>query len=175
MNDHRAPYVEIMLLLRQWDNGLQQEDTSPLMQLRQYEAEEISSALSAILSHAEDDMRLIAVDAAPHLVPREVMIDLLVPGLSDARSSVRWSICKVFQKYPDPRVIERVLSVLQNDGNPHVRVAAVDVLCEVGDARSLPVLAYAMEHDWEKNYEGRTVAQAAEEAIAAIQKRLNAA
>lgn len=174
MNDHLEPYVDIMLLLRQWDDGLQQAETSSLIQLRQYDPQDISSALSAILRYAEDDMRLIAVDAAPHLVPREVMIDLLLPGLSDARSSVRWSICKVFQKNPDPRVIQPVLSVLQMDENPHVRVAAIDVLCEVGDAQSLPVLAYAMEHDRGENYEGRTVAQAAEEAIAAIQKRIKA-
>jgi HEAT repeat protein len=65
-----------------------------------------------------------------------------------------------------------MIQVLENDENPHVRVVAADVLCEIGDAKALPALAHAAEQDTGKNYEGRTVAQAAREAIATIEERL---
>ncbi len=172
MDDHLAPYTDILLLLRQWENGLQKENAPQLLQLRQFDLTEISSAISAILAFADVDMRLIAVEALPHIVPLDVMIELLIPALADTRSSVRWSVCKIFERYPDPRVVQAIIGVLQTDENPHVRVVAADVLCEIGDVQALAALSYAAEHDLEKNYEGRTVASAAGEAMASIQERM---
>ena len=172
MDDHLAPYADILMLLRQWNEGLQQREAPQIHLLRQYEVTEIVEAMSAILVFAEAEMRLTAMEALPYIVPLEAMVDLLVPCLSDARSSIRWSICKLFGQYPDPRATLSMIEVLQSDENPHVRVVAADALCEIGDARALPALLHAAEHDREKNYEGRTVAQAASEAIASIKERM---
>lgn len=172
MNDHLALYADILLLLQQWNEGLQQPEAPQILLLRQYDVAEISRAISAILTFAEAETRLIAVEVLPHIVPRDVMIDLLLFALADERSSIRWSVCKLFERYPDPRVVFPIMDVLQNDDNSHIRVVAADVLCEIGDARAIPALSHAVEHDTGKNFDGRTVAQAAREAIAAIQTRM---
>ena len=53
-----------------------------------------------------------------------------------------------------------------------MRVVAVDVLCELGDASAIPALLEAIKFDTGRNYDGRTVADAAREAVASIEERM---
>jgi HEAT repeat protein len=175
MDSHLYPYREIVKLLQQWERGLEQENAPELSQLCQYEVKTLCEAISAILMIAETDLRLTALDALPYIVPREMMTDLLVGCLSDPRSSVRWTACKLFQHYPDPQIIPNLIYLLGQDDNPTVRFMAADLLCEFGDESALPALANAVDNDPGKDYEGRAVADAAREAIASIQERMKAA
>jgi HEAT repeat protein len=172
MVDSLAPYADIVQLLRQWENDLQSREASQIEHLRQYDETVLAEAMSAILVHADDDIRLTAIDILPEIFSQDQLIDLLLPCLSDPRSGIRWTICKLFQRYHDLRVIPAVIDVLRNDENPHVRVVAVDVLCELGDASAIPALLEAIKFDTGRNYDGRTVADAAREAVASIEERM---
>ena len=174
MDSHLYPYREFINLLQKWERGLEQENAPEILALRQYDARTICDAMSAILMFAEADLRLTALDALPHIVPREEMTGLLINCLSDPRSSVRWTACKLFQRFPDPQIIPILILLLEHDENPTVRFMAADLLCEFGDERALPALSNAAENDIGKDYEGRAVADAAREAIASIQQRIKA-
>lgn len=174
MDSQLYPYRDIIRLLQKWENGLELEQAPELPALRQYELQTLCDAISTIFAFADADLRLTAIDALPYLVPREIMTGLLVPCLADPRSSVRWTACKVFQRYPDPQIVPHLIEMLQRDENPTVRFMAADLLCEFGDERALPALTQAAETDTGQDYEGRTVADAAREAIASIQERTEA-
>jgi|WetSurMetagenome_2_1015567.scaffolds.fasta_scaffold401631_2 hypothetical protein len=174
MDSHLYPYRDIVRLLQEWEKGLEKEESPEILELRGYELKTLCEALSAIFAFAETDLRLTALDALPHIVPRQEMSNLLVGCLSDPRSSVRWTACKIFQRYPDPQAIPIFIRLLEQDDNPTVRFMAADLLCEFGDERALPALVYAIENDSGKDYEGRSVAEAAREAILSIQERMNA-
>lgn len=174
MDHHLYPYREIVRLLQKWEKGLEQENAPELLALRQYDQKTICDAVMAIFVFAEADLRLTTLDALPHIIPREEMTGLLIGCLSDPRSSVRWTACKLFQRYPDPQIIPTLIQLLEQDVNPTVRFMAADLLCEFGDERALAALLYAVENDLGKDYEGRAVAEAAREAIISIQKRMKA-
>lgn len=175
MDSHLYPYREIVKLLQKWEKDLEQENAPELLALRQYDVKTVCETLGAIFTFAETDLRLTALDALPYIVPPEEMTGLLLTCLSDPRSSVRWSACKLFQRYPDPQIIPSLIHLLETDENPTVRFMAADLLCEFGDERALPALLNVAESDPGKDYEGRAVAEAAREAIASIQERMKAA
>ncbi len=174
MDSHLYPYREIVKLLQKWEKDLEQENAPELLELRQYDLKTICETVSAIFMFAEAELRLTALDALPYIVPREEMTGLLLSCLSDPRSSVRWSACKLFQRYPDPQITPTLIHMLETDENPTVRFMAADLLCEFGDERALDALLNAAENDPGKDYDGRPVADAAREAIASIQERMKA-
>ena len=172
MDSHLYPYRDIVKLLRKWEKGLEKENAPEIQKLREYDLHTLHDALSAIFMSADTDLRLTALDALPYIVPRQEMTELLIGCLSDLRSSVRWTACKLFQRYPDPQVIPTLIYLLERDENPTVRFMAADLLCEFGDERALPSLSLAADNDTGQDYEGRTVADAAREAIASIHQRM---
>ena len=175
MDSQLYSYRDIINLLQKWEKGLEQEQAPEILALRHYDLQTICEAISAIFAFAEADLRLTAIDALPHIVPRQMITGLMIPCLSDPRSSVRWTACKLFQRYPDPQVIPYLIDMLQMDDNPTVRFTAADLLCEFGDERAIAALSEAAETDTGRDYEGRTVAEAAREAIASIRERAKAA
>jgi HEAT repeat protein len=175
MDSHLDPYREIVNLLQKWEKDLEQENAPELLALRQYDVKTVCEILGAIFTFAEADLRLTALDALPYIVPPEEMTGLLLTCLSDPRSSVRWTVCKLFQRYPDPQITPSLIHMLETDENPTLRFMAADLLCEFGDERALPALLNVSEKDPGKDYEGRAVADAAREAIASIQERTKAA
>jgi hypothetical protein len=174
MDSHLYPYRDIVKLLQSWEKGLEQENAPELKALRQNNVKTICDAVSAIFMFAEVDLRLTTLDALPYIVPREELTSLLIACLSDPRSSVRWTACKILQRYPDSEVIPTLIHLLEQDDNPTVRFMAADLLCEFGDERALAALANAVENDSGRDYEGRAVADAAREAIDSIQERMKA-
>ena len=175
MNVDFAPYAEVVNLLCRWADSRNADNTKvdkapEILALRQYDVQHISRAMSAILKSAEPDVRLHAIDTLPHLVSPDIWIDLLIPSLSDPSSGIRWTLCELFHGYPDSRVVLPLVRVLQEDTDPTVRLVAAEALYEVGDERALPALAYAEQHDKGRDYEDRTIAHAAREAILAILK-----
>jgi hypothetical protein len=175
MDSHLYPYRDIIKLIQKWEKGFEMENAPEILELRRCDEKTICEALSAIFMFAETDLRLTALDALPYIVPRQEMTRLLIGCLSDPRSSVRWTACKVFQRYPDPQIIPTLIHLLELDENPTVRFMAADLLCEFGDERALPALLHAAESDPGEDYEGRTVAEAAREAAASIRERVKAA
>jgi HEAT repeat protein len=175
MDSHLYPYREIVDLLQRWEKDLEQENAPELQALRHYDVNTMCEAISAIFMFGDADLRLTTLDALPFITPREAMTDLLIRCMSDPRSSVRWTACKLFQRYPDPQIIPNLIHMLEQDDNPTVRFMAADLLCEFGDERALTALSQAAENDTGEDYEGRAVADAAREAIVSIRERMRTA
>ena len=178
MNTNLKPYVKILDLIQQWTDRhgpdcLDIDNMPETKALREYDAHELTLAMSTILTYAELDTRMQAIDVLPYIVPCDVMIDLLIPCLSDPSPDIRWTACESFHGNPDPRAVLPLVRVLEKDKDPDVRLVAAEALSSVGDERALPALDYAVEHDKGKDYEDRTIANAAQEAIAEIGKRLS--
>jgi HEAT repeat protein len=171
MNFHLEPYTDIVNLLRRWGDGFKDENAPEILALRQYNVEQITKAMSAILAFADEDLRFHAVDAIPYLVSDEVVTDLLLPYLTDPNPILRWVLCELFHGVPDARVVLPLAKLLEDDVDPDVRVVAAEALFAVGDERAMPALVYAAEHDDGKDFEDRTVSYAARQAILAIEKR----
>jgi hypothetical protein len=173
MDSHLYPYRDIVELLQKWEKGLEQENAPELTAIRQKnDVKTICDAAAAIFMFSDVDLRLTTLDALPFIVPLEELTSLLTACLSDPRSSVRWTACKMFQRYPDPEVIPTLIQLLEQDDNPTVRFMAADLLCEFGDERALPALSMAVDNDRGRDYEGRAVADAAREAIDSILERM---
>ena len=173
MNVHLEPYSEILTLLSRWGIGSKDAKGLEILALRKYDVHHLINAMSAILIYADTDVRFYGIDALPYLVPSEAVIDLLIPCLSDPSPDIRWTVCEALHDYPNPKVVLPLVKVLQEDENSDVRLVAAEALYAVGDERAIPALAYAEKHDKGKDYEDRTVAHAARQAITAIEKRKN--
>ena len=172
MNQELELHADIIDLLISWGNSFKTETTPEIFALRQYDIEKIINAMSVILAFGDAKVRFHAVDAIPYLVPNDVVINLLLPYLNDPIPELRWTLCELFHSYRDSRVVLPLAELLQNDIDPDVRVVAAEALFAVGDERAIPALTYATEHDTGKDYEDRTVADAARNAIVAIENRI---
>ena len=112
----------------------------------------------------------ICADAA-HVVMRMIpgsAFDLLVPLLKKPRSGLRWWICGLLMTSGDRRAVTALIEVLQTDEDPGVRLVATNGLGEFRDPAALPALRQAAENDKGEDWEGRTVADAARDAIERI-------
>jgi len=172
MDHHPEPNSEVVRLLRQWGDGPECDDACEIEVLRQYDVETLKGALSLIFCSGNAQIRIYAIDSMPHIIPREVMIELLLPCLHDERTFIRWKSCKMFQRYPDPQAMVPLMELLQEEKNPDTRVIAADILGKIGDEQAISVLSKAVKTDKGKDFKGRTVATTARTAIAEIKARL---
>ena len=172
MNRELEQYSDVIDLLLHWADDFKDEMAPDIIALHQYDVKKMTNAMSAILAHADIEVRFHAVDAIPYLVPDDTVVDLLLPYLNDPSRELRWTLCELFHSYPDSRVVLPLVKLLQEDIDQDVRVVAAEALFAVGDERAIPALTYAAEHDNGKDFEDRTVAQAARNAIVAIQNRI---
>jgi HEAT repeat protein len=127
--------------------------------------------MQVILAQANAAMRFAAMDALRFVAPDDVVAELLLPYLNDANSNVRWTICDLLFRNSDSRVILPLVRVLLEDTDSNVRLMAAEALVMIGDARAIPALEYAAAHDLGKDYEDRSIADTAREALLAIQAR----
>lgn len=171
MNNQLEPNSEIVRLLRQWGEGQGQSDACEIEALRQYDVEILKGALSLIFHSGNAQIRIYTIDAMPHIIPQDIMIEWLLSCLYDNRTFIRWKSCKMFQRYPDPRAKTPLQELLQKEKNPDTRVIAAEVLGKIGDKQAILVPSNVAKNDKGKNFEGRTVATTARAAIAEIRAR----
>jgi hypothetical protein len=81
------------------------QDAPELLAIRQYDQRIICDAVAAIYAYADAEIKLVAIEALPYIVPPNEIYELLLPCLFDDRSSVRWTAGRLFRKYPDQRLI----------------------------------------------------------------------
>jgi HEAT repeat protein len=171
VNEQLLPYADIIALLQQWSANHKQRHAPELIALQQIDQARLATALRLILADAEKGIQFSVVDALPSILPVSIMTGLLVPYLRDPHSDLRWTLCELFHAYPDPRAVLPLAQVLLEDTDPDVRCVAAEALSAVGDERAIPALCYASTHDTGKDYEDRSIADAAREALTAIQQR----
>ena len=165
-------YSEIVRLLQQWGEGQEGADASELVALRRYDVETLKKAISSIFTSGNAQLRIYAIEAIPYLVPRELMIELLIPCLHDERVVVRWKSCKMLQQHPAPRATMPLMELLRKEKNPDIRVVAADALGKIGNTQAISVLTDAIKNDKGKDFGGKSVAKIARVSIAAIKERM---
>lgn len=105
---------------------------------------------------------------------RQQGVLLVLSLLTDPLDGVRAEICSLLHDLGDARAVERLTSVLLEDSSLTVRYLATDALETVGDARALPALEWAAQHDAGTDWEGRPIAWSAHAAMQAIRERVQA-
>jgi HEAT repeat protein len=91
--------------------------------------------------------------------------------LHDPMPAWRWYLCGMLADYGDERAVLPLVDVLLHDPDDDTRYTAAFALERIGDTRALPALRQAQQNDQGADYEGRKVATAAADAIAAILQR----
>ncbi|BDP42972.1 hypothetical protein DAETH_29410 [Deinococcus aetherius] len=98
-------------------------------------------------------------------------IAFLEEVLSLDDSGWRWVAVKELSERPGVRATQLLIRVLIHDQDSDVRFTAAESLKLIGDESALPALRHAEQHDSGCDYEGFSVAWAAQEAIQAIEAR----
>jgi HEAT repeat protein len=88
--------------------------------------------------------------------------------LNHLDANVRWWTCELLCAVTDGRATSQLCSVLLNDPASHVRLSAALSLGGTCDPTAIPALKRAAETDKGEDWEGRTVAGAARQAIERI-------
>jgi hypothetical protein len=172
MNEKLVQYADVVSLLHQWRAHQKKRDVAEFVALQQCDQARLVTAMRTMLAYAELELRFAVADALPFVLPDDMVVDLLIPYLTDPSPEFRWTLCEILHGYPDPRVVLPLTQVLLEDREPDVRLIAAEALHAVGDARAIPALSHAARHDHGKDYEDRAIARAARDAIAAIQRRM---
>lgn len=93
---------------------------------------------------------------------------MLLPFFDSADAEVRYHLSGLAGDYGDAQLVEPLIRVLQTDSVPENRHLAAFSLGKLGDKRAIPALEHARLHDKGEDFEGRTVASAATEALERI-------
>ncbi|KAB2902998.1 MAG: HEAT repeat domain-containing protein [Anaerolineae bacterium] len=97
-------------------------------------------------------------------------IRLLLPFLSSTNIDKRWYVTGLLGRYGNNEVVEPLINLLEHEPIPEVRNLAAFSLGKLGDKRALKILQFIKEHDDSKDYEGRSIADTARQAIESILK-----
>jgi HEAT repeat protein len=138
--------------------------------LRSADRESTVDSLVRLLGDPDSEVRCDAAEALMR-VDATRGTEHILSLLSDPDSGVRWHTCGLLYDRGDARASERLTEVLLNDPEGEVRLFAADALRNVGDPAAIARLSHAAEFDQGTDREGRTVADAAREAIIKIQSR----
>lgn len=126
--------------------------------------------LMQCLHEPDPNMRSDAAEALL-LVDGSRSVGIVLPLLADNVASVRWHVCGLLHDFGDEKITPQLVTVLQSDAEPFVRMAAAYALGGVGAASAIDALRYAHEHDKGTDYEGRRVCDVAADAIEEILSR----
>jgi HEAT repeat protein len=140
-------------------------------ELQAIDRDVVLKVVESLLSNDSSDLRANAAEALLRLDPYENLPKVLVL-LDDVDETVRWFVCGLLHDFGDTRAAPRLSKALAEDSSALVRLTATYALAKMGDRMSLPALRKAVEFDRGQDYEGRTVKDAAAEAINEINRRL---
>lgn len=85
----------------------------------------------------------------------------------------RFRIVKLLGKYGTPSIVPTLIRILKSDPWSEIRLAAAATLEAIGDASAIPALAWSAAYDKGVDFEGRSVALAAQQAIERIRSSQN--
>lgn len=161
---------QILNCLSQLHRFNREERDDAVSKLKQFEREKTIHILSELLHETDQDLRCDAAEALVRIDSDRTM-SLLFPLLRDDDSTVRWNTCGLLHDFGDERAIPWLIDVLSDDPQGDIRLIAAYALGEIGDNSALPVLHRAVQLDDGIDSDGRTIRQAAEEAIQRITDR----
>ncbi|HEY7152988.1 MAG TPA: HEAT repeat domain-containing protein [Gemmataceae bacterium] len=158
---------EVLGLLRSFHSFEPGERDHAISVLQSLDREPTIESLLKLLRDADGDVRCDAAEALMR-IDSKLGTEAVLPLLADLDADVRWHTCGLLYDFGDERVAPRLVEVLRNDPEGHVRFFAADALGKVGDLSAVPSLRHAAQFDTGQDYEGRRVSEAAKEAIESI-------
>ena len=180
MNDDNAISLEQkvtqLLKIRSSSEYSPKERHHALDQLLQFNKEKTLLVLLSIVSdqnYPDSEVRYRATEAIAAIDPYGCP-KLLLAFLNDPDHIIRSEVCGRIYNYGyiyHENFEEAVLpltDILRHDPEVSVRLIATDALAKLGDKRAIPALQWAQEHDDGKDWEGRSVKDAAFEALEGI-------
>lgn len=131
----------------------------------------ISETLLTLLDvflHSSD--RIVGSRAYDALVTHPAIDPVIF--VTDLYERYHLDICQELGDIADHRALTLLCKILLDDSDPNFRCGAAEILGHVGDATTLPHVAYASQNDHAVDYGGIPVAKAAAHAMNQIQARL---
>ncbi len=158
-------HTGVLALLQAFDDPFVPElYTVILDRIKRLESPGTIVSLRALLDHPDSDIRLRAGEVLLEL-DAEQYLPLVLGLLKDDEPSVRHVITSRLSEFGDARAVEALCSILLHEPDSTCRMYAVVALKKIGDVRALPVLEHVAQHDAGEDFEGRSIARAAEHAI----------
>lgn len=134
-----------------------------IQSLREMERERLFSTLVDLLRAG--NLSVYRAFAGMLEVERARAVTTLVSLIEDANEHVRYNVCGYLGDVGDERVVEPLARRLLRDPSDEVRLLAAFSLGKLASRRALAALRHARTHDNGRDYEGRTIREAAHEAI----------
>ncbi len=124
--------------------------------------------VASYLTHPDEYRRTYALHALMY-IDSERAIDYAIPLLSDPE----WvfTICRWFAEVGTERTVEPLVEVLRSSPSPDDRFMAAVALRNTGDARAIPALEHARDHDDGRDHDNHPIRGMAVEAIEAIKAK----
>lgn len=140
--------------LRQWlalfngpgYQGLQARDRA-VAEMRAVGADRLFPLLGTMLHDSDVNLRCTACEAILR-VDAKRGLELILPGLLDSDSIMRWDTCGLLHDFGDERAVEPLIMVLKNDPDAQVRGIAAYALGGIGSPAVIPALLAAQKSDF---------------------------
>jgi HEAT repeat protein len=139
-----------------------------IAELRRLRPAPLRDALAKLPSADDLELRCQAAVAAV-LTDVPGALELILPLLEDASSTVRWHACGLLHDHGDERAVAALVRRLKSDVDPQVRVIAADALGRIGSPTAVPALKEVAARDHGVDRLGFRASDAAQAALAAIE------
>ena len=117
-----------------------------------------------LLTSDDSDLRCCGAEMLMR-IDRFRALPLLLQLLQDKESGVRWFICGIVHDFGDIRALPDITQLLRSDPAEEVRLLAAHTLRRIGDLDEIATLLWTTQHDTGTDWEGRSIAFGALEAI----------
>ncbi len=161
LSHHR---IVLDLLQRFTDTSILRRYEEKVDDFRHLEHEPTVEALRQLLHHLDPEIRGRAAEILLQL-DAHTTLPWVLPLLQDTNIYVRASMCDWMNRYGDQRAVDALIEVVAHDPNSDVRFNAVVALGSIGDVEALPVLEHAATYDTGVDFQGVSIASAANHAI----------
>lgn len=161
--------VKVRLLLEDLLNQDRERKQRALHEFGALEKDAAVNGLVEALSSQDTNLRCIAAETLLKIDSNRG-VDILLPFLESDDSTLRWLICSLLSYYGDKRAVKPLMKVLQQDSEADVRIFAAAALGAIGDVRALPLLKRTQQFDGAVDSQGHRVSDAAEAAVAKIER-----
>jgi hypothetical protein len=133
-------------------------------EMRAVGAERLFPLLVPRLADPDLEVRCKASEAILWVDPGQG-IDLVLPLLTDAESTVRWNTCGLLHDFGDERAVDSLVARMKEDPDPQVRGTAAYALGGIGCPKAIPALVATLDADHEFDQLGHSPSSCAAGAL----------
>ncbi len=124
-----------------------------------------------IIEETDSTITARAFDAVMKLTKFDT-VEFLISLFEETSLRKRFVCCSYLGNFPDDRAVQKLLDILNRENNVDLRYCAIESLAKIGDQTAIPVLEQIKNGDSSKDYEGFSISEIAQKALAEIKGRL---